>query len=131
MTVLQGLNRGLMRLIKYILLILLIPSCGMTADKWTTEDTLMQMTVTSLLIADCLQTVEVATNDDNWETNPLLGKEPNTSDVYGYFAAAIAGGWIMAYIVPKEWRTVVQSFMIGWEGNMVVHNYNLGIRINF
>ena len=106
-------------------------SVATAADDWTTKNKIAQYTGSILILADCLQTLEIAKNDDYYETNPIMGRDPNQEMVVGYFATAMVGYWGISYLLTEKWRNRFQFLVIGVQAGYVCHNYNIGIRVAF
>lgn len=118
-------------MIRYLMILFTLFCFSCAGHQWTRDDTIRHAVFTGVLAVDWLQTREIAKNDDFYETNPILGKEPDTNEVDLYFASS----WLLttgvAYMLPDRYRKAFQYIIIGVEAGYVGHNYNLGIRINF
>ena len=115
---------------KFIIIFLLLISTNVFAfDKWSDKDINLQRVDTVLHIADWLQTREIATNDDYYETNKILGKYPSMSEVNLYFFSTLLLKIGITHILPSEYRTYWQAGTIGCSLYYTTHNYGLGIRI--
>ncbi len=116
---------------KYIGLItisLLLTGCS-HFDKWTREDKILQGIQLGVQGIDWLQTREIARNDDYYEANPQIGKYPTQWEVDRYFLVSAGLGVLITHLLPQEHRKYWLSFRIGVSSSMVIHNYNIGIRI--
>jgi len=113
---------------------------GPAAAEWTTADTAREVTYLGLHVADWGQTLDIAENDDFYETNPVLGKQPSRGEVNRYFALTGLTHVAISAVLPNEatfmshdWnpRASWQYVSIAVEGSTVYRNYKIGIRIEF
>lgn len=114
---------------KYIIIFLLI--CSPVQADWTKDDTHRQWAVTTLLVADWLQTRDIATRPDFYETNPYLGNNPSLTQVDQYFAVCLLGHWMISKQLPPKWRKGWQYVFIITEAGAVSRNYSIGINFRF
>lgn len=85
------------------------------------------------------QTLDIASNPQWKETNPILGEHPTRSEVTRYFAVAAVLHPTISALLPTDkclgpvcdWRKAWQWVTIGVEAGYVAHNYSLGIRTDF
>ena len=122
------------RMAKKIFIIIAISvtliGCG-HFDPWTREDKILQGTQLFVQGIDWLQTREIVDDPYYWETNPNIGKDPTTRDVDRYFIMSAGFGMLITHVLPQEYRRYWLSFRIGISTGMVIHNYNIGIRIKY
>lgn len=110
-------------------LMLLIPSLGLC---WDRNDTLLQATYLSLLVADRCQTVYIAKHPDKfYERNKILGKHPSVGEVNSYFLGLAAVHTGIAYVLPQPYRKVFQYITIGGEAFTVTRNVVIGVKMSF
>ena len=92
-------------------------------DDWTRRDTVMQVGVTAVLVADAVTTSRIQYAPDVFEDGPVAGKvlglQPDTSDTYLYFGSLIVANYLISRALPAKWRPYWQ----GWE--MSVHGYSV------
>lgn len=124
-------------------IVVLLVSTGYSAEenrKWTSLDTGLQVTYTFLHITDWSQTLHASRRRSYRnqplcyrETNPVLGDNPSTGRINSYFASTLLLHSAIAYILPKPYRTIWQSFWIGAEYSAVQQNreYGLGVSLHF
>ena len=98
---------------------------------WSSGDTNRQLAFTALQMVDWAQTREIARNPDFYETNPILGKYPSSTEVDVYFAATTLGHYLVSQALPSDYRKVWQYVWIGVQAGYVTHNYQMGVRIDF
>lgn len=99
-------------------------------DVWTTKDTLAQVAVTTTLLMDWHQTRQIAAQPNKYyEMNPVLGSHPSTDKVNAYFAGAIVGSAIVAYLLPSPWRQGLQYGTIAVELVVIGRNKSIGLRL--
>lgn len=112
-----------------IILTLCVPC---SASDWTRADTAWQAASSALIVADWMQTRQIAAHPERWtETNPILGEHPSRGEVDAYFAACLIGNAAVAYMLPSPYRRWWQGATIAVQGYFVARNHSLGIRINF
>jgi hypothetical protein len=102
------------------------------AADWSRDDTARQVGVTLLLCADWMQTLDIAEHPDRFhEYNPILGEHPSRGRVNMYFAAAVVGVGVIAWVLPPKWRRWFQWGVIAVETACVVNNFGHGISLSF
>lgn len=100
--------------------------------EWTKTDTAFQLVYSALHITDWGQTRDIAKNPDRFhENNPILGKHPSVGKVDTYMALTLIGSTAMSILLPPKYRRWWQVGLIGLEGALVIHNFNIGIKVNF
>jgi hypothetical protein len=99
--------------------------------EWTKSDTALQLSYTLLHLADWGQTLDIENHPDQFETNPLLGRDPTRGEVNTYFATTLALHWLIARALPQKWRNQFQLGTIALEFNVVKDNRSAGIRLSF
>lgn len=117
-----------------ILLLFLIPTEGTTADKWTTEDKVLQFIWFGFHFIDWGQTSYITKNTPlYWEgVNPLLGKYPSTAAVNVWFIGTFVLHTALVHILRQEDRKILQGMSIAVSAGMVIHNrFSLGIQMDF
>jgi hypothetical protein len=87
-------------------------------------------------LADMLTTLDIKNHPGIHETNPLMGPHPSDDRVLGYFAAYDLLHYGITRILvdlnaPRSLVTVWELGTIGYETDLVVHNYRLGLRFAF
>ena len=115
--------------------LLLAAPAASALEPWTSYDTALEVAFAGALVADWLQTRQIARTADGpgglEESNPLLGRRPSGPHLGGYFAAAAVGHLAVAAVLPRPWRTVWQATWIGLEGLSIRKNASLGLRVTF
>ena len=102
------------------------------AEDWSKSDTARQGVFTGLTVLDWAQTRYISKHPENYrETNHFLGDHPTTGKVDNYFATAIVGHAVIAYLLPPAWRQGWQYVWIGVEVQKVGHNHSIGIKLSF
>ncbi len=102
--------------------------------KWTVTDTALQLTFVTLTAVDWMQTREAMRFHPTIqfeEQNPFLGKHPSNDRIDAMIGASIAGHTLIAYLLPKPWRTIWQLTFIAVEGAAVYGNHSAGIRVKW
>lgn len=99
---------------------------------WTAQDTIMQGVYLGLQIVDTGQSLNVAGSHGRYsDNNPVLGKHPSKGAVIGYMAGTAILDTVIAYLLPKPYRTWFQGLSIGVEGYAVGSNFYKGIGVRF
>lgn len=91
-------------------------------DKWSTQDTILQILVISSIFIDMTQT-NYGLENGCTEENPILGGHPSKLKFYTYNISAMSLHTITAYILPKKYRTILQSVYLGIETGVILSNY--------
>ena len=83
-----------------------------------------------LIVADWAQTRDIASNNDYYERNKLLGRSPSISSVNKHFIGFLfLNNYIGEYIANDR-----QSFYLGVvlaESFTVTKNYSIGVKLKF
>lgn len=100
-------------------------------DPWTKTDTAMQVTVSSIIVIDWLQTRSSVKTGGFHELNPVLGAHPDIPRVNAIIGSSLAATWIVAPLLPKPYRRIFQATILIAEMIAVGNNHRVGIRIEF
>ena len=114
---------------KYILVLLI--STSSFADEWTRSDTYREATYLTLLAIDWSQTRNFLRDPHYYELNPILGKHPSQDKVDAAVILTGLGHYLIARILPTEYRKAFQYVAIGVELGAVTHNYSIGVEIKY
>lgn len=96
---------------------------------WTASDSYRHLAFTGLMVADYLQTMEIARNPDRYyERNPILGNHPSEGEVTAYFIGSYALVTAAAWALPEPYRDALQYVAIGVEAGAVANNFSIGLR---
>lgn len=113
-----------------LLVLLLLTGCA-HSDPWTRQDTALQVGVTLALAADAVTTARIQETPGVWErgpiTQPILGSQPDSNDVYLYFLTVAASDYLIARALPARWRPYFQSSMIGYYAYLIDSNCDRGL----
>lgn len=100
-------------------------------DDWTRRDTVMQVGVTVVLVADAVTTSRIQYYPDVFEAGPVarkvLGLQPDTSDTYLYFGSLIVSNYLISRALPARWRPYWQGWNMAEHGYSVINNCRLGL----
>ena len=110
-----------------VLLILAMPA---VADEWTEDDTIVQLTLTSVMMVDWMQTMNGVQSGKASEMNPLLGPHPSRQRINLMIGGAILGHAAVAYILPQPMRRIWQVTVLVAEVGAVAGNATLGIGLS-
>ena len=114
---------------KYLIILVLLSGCAHN-DNWRTQDTVMQIGVTAVLMADAITTSRIQDYPHLYENGPskhFLGSNPSTSDTAMYFGAYMISSYLISRALPHKWRTAWQSMQIGVHGYAVKNNCDNGL----
>lgn len=100
-------------------------------DPWRTEDWTRQTVYFGLQAIDYLQTRHIAKNENFGETNPILGRNPDMDEVVRYNLAMFVGNTLVTHLLPARYRKNWQYLTIGVELQAVVHNKQIGVKLEF
>ena len=115
-----------------------LSSSSKSVDKWTSQDTIWEVTTLAVKTLDWSQTRYIAANKERYyEVNPLIGQHPSDSEVNRYFIVTSIGHMAVAGLLPTKAtlpivgtvnpRRLWQYIFIGISGGLVAHNANIGI----
>jgi hypothetical protein len=121
------------------IIILVLIFFSSTCFAWDKEDTVMQVTVVSLLLTDMSQTLYISGHDEYKELNPVLGTHPSKDKVYAYFLGGIVIHTAISYLIEKvpwienskQWRRAWQGSFIAVESGVVLRNSVIGIGFSY
>jgi len=84
------------------------------------------------LAIDALQTTWGQRNNE-WESNPILGRHPSDLAIVGYFGAAMVVTWALWQFLPPVWREIAAVVIIGVESWTIGRNasWDVGLKIPF
>ena len=103
---------------------------------WTGGQVLKQMTLTSLLLVDEGQTLDIKYHSSKYynpgirETNQLLGAEPSDRRIKNYFLLSHAVEFTVASFLPK-YRDIILNTGIAVESVVTRHNKTIGLSVKF
>jgi len=80
---------------------------------------------------DMLQTLEIANNDDYYETNPILGKHPSEAQVIAYFISRGFAHYHVTKMIPLKYRNIWHTYNVVYNYDVIRDNHDIGIRIDF
>jgi hypothetical protein len=99
---------------------------------WTTAEKWWLAASTAAMVVDWGQTRHIASHPETFsERNTILGSHPSQGTVDAYFAAGLIGTALIAYALPRGWRT---AFLIGTTAlsvGCVVNNVGLGVGLEW
>lgn len=124
-----------------IIILLLIAGTVQAADKWTTQDKILEATWLAIQIVDYGTTLDVANHPNRYtEINPILGNHPSRDKVHIYMIGTAILHPIITHYLPRKIkvfgynfpaRTIFQSVTIGMSGACVVQNLSIGLQLAF
>lgn len=137
--IVTALKKALAKPVKVIAIALLFLTfslpCYASDDpyKWTPTDTALQVVFLTTLDIDRAQTAYGSKYryEETGFARSYIGPHPSAGQVNGYFASCALLHTGIAYVLPKPYRTIWQSFFIGVEYNSIRHNINAGISVRF
>ncbi len=114
-----------------MLFALCMPVSSVAADKWTTQNIIMEGTYHILRAVDWSQTRYIARHPKRFhEMNPVIGRYPSVSRVDQYFFITTFLHLAISHYLPENYRTVWQGMTIFVSAEMVGHNYSVGIKLD-
>lgn len=100
-------------------------------DPWRTSDTVMQLGVTAVLVADGITTSRIHDTPGVWESGPItaqvLGRQPSSSDTALYFSTLIISNYLISRALPHRWRRTWQVIELSGHGYAVYNNCSRGL----
>ena len=114
-----------------LLMVLALVTGPVLADDWSKSDTLREVTVLTLFVADWRQTRDSITKPGYTEINPILGEKPSAKEVNTYFGVMALAHVGASYFLPRKWREGFQYTTIGYEAGVVFRNNRIGLSVNF
>jgi hypothetical protein len=92
----------------------------------------MEAATDALIVADWLQTRQIAANPDRYyERNPLLGSQPSEERVNFSIGGALLANTILHRFLPEKCLRYYQVGIMSIEFWAVSGNYSLGINARF
>ena len=120
---------------KWVIMILfvLLPGSSLAADKWTTQDIVLEIIWEGLHFIDTGTTLGISEDPNKYEMNPIMGRHPNREAIWLYMGlGAILHPLVVNYLPRNyyfEWldlnipaRTIFQSISIGMSGGCAANN---------
>jgi hypothetical protein len=95
-------------------LLLCASSGASAADRWTTRDTVLELSLVSVTLVDTMQTIHFL-HEGHEEANVILGERPSVGKLLLYDAVALGLHFSVALLLPQPYRTVWQTVWVGVE----------------
>lgn len=116
-----------------ILLLIFLTVCPTVGHAdWTVQDTMLEATWMVLHIIDWGQTLDIARNPHRfYEINPIMGRHPSVGKVNSYMLASAIIHPLISYHLPQPYRKYWQYVTISISGGLVIHNFNIGLKVRF
>jgi len=112
-----------------VLVLLFVPAQALAGEPWTPVDSALYSTFLVMQIRDYRQTIQIAKNPDiYYETNPLLGRHPNTRQVDRYFFFATVTHYIIADSLKPVYRRLFLVITTLSQMNTVKRNLSIGLK---
>ena len=112
-----------------LFVLLLIQGCA-HQDEWTTRDTVLQIAVSVVIVADAYTTSKIQYDPGLQElglARHALGPQPSTTDTYMYFGTLAISSYFISRALPAKWRPYWQVFQLGMLSEAVVSNCELDL----
>ena len=93
---------------------------------WSKTDTAMELVLVGVTLIDLMQTSDFRAYGYE-ENNPLLGRRPSQQEVTLGIIGMVVGHALVAWALPKPWRSIWQGGAIGMEVSAVVSNRAMGV----
>ena len=104
------------------------------ADPWTDKQVNLGIAWGVLQAIDYSQTRYIAKHPDKFyekESARYMGEHPSVSRVTNHFIVTTTVNLAIMHYLPSNYRTPFQYIMIGYTGGAVLHNYRIGIKLDF
>jgi hypothetical protein len=99
---------------------------------WDRTDYVLLGAALTTIAIDWGQTRYIARHPQTYhEINPILGKHPSVGKVDRYFAASMLGTVGIAMVLPTTYRKYWLGGVAVFELGFIIHNKNLGIKVDF
>lgn len=108
-----------------------LTSSAMAADTWSHKDKALAVTMSTLLIIDWGQTINIARDPSYHEINPILGPHPSEQAVHTYMGTALVGAIAISHFFPSKYRALFMESVIALELPYVYNNYKIGLKVQF
>jgi len=100
-------------------------------DEWTRRDTVRQIGVTTVMLADAITTTRIQYTPDVYEGGPMarlfVGTQPSSSDTYQYFFSVMVTSYFISRALPARWRPYWQTWEMGVHVYAVRNNCQNGL----
>ncbi len=84
------------------------------------------------LAADWRQTQQIVEKPQQYyETNYILGPHPTMGVVNRYFAASMVTTFLVSEYAPTGTAKTILRGLTLFEGGVIMHNWNIGLKFNF
>lgn len=99
--------------------------------EWTERERLLLGATIGVMAVDWGQTRMIAKKPEQefFEYNPLLGKNPTVGEIDTYFAVAMLATWGTAHLLPNKYRSTFLGAMLLLETTIVIRNHEIGLRM--
>jgi len=104
------------------------------ADKWTEENTAMELGYQVANALDMFTTMDIRNHENIREVGPagkFLGENPKPLETVVYFAASGALHYTVSRVLPRYYREAFQGASLVIEGSYAAHNMALGLKWHF
>lgn len=99
---------------------------------WNDTDKVLLTAVEASYYIDYRQTRQIAVNPRRYyEHNQIMGEHPSVGRVNNYFLASAIGTYLLADVLPENYRRLFLSGALTVEVVTIVHNHKIGLRYNF
>jgi hypothetical protein len=104
---------------------------GLNLDPWTREDSYRQSAIIVAQVIIWRQTRYIAKHPEKfYETDHVLPEHPSTGQVDAWNAFIIPAHFLVARILPKEYRAPFQYFSLGWAVRDIYGNQRIGVQLD-
>ena len=122
-----------MRYSMKILICLLLCAGAFPTSSYADNGALSDLRIASnlSLIADWMQTREIAKTPEYSETNPILGSHPTIGSVNRYFLGVLIVHNVMGALLPPRYADLYDKGVLFVEITAVQHNAAIGVGMRF
>jgi hypothetical protein len=114
------------------LLALAAPGPGSTQGRgWAAEHTALAVSSSVALVCDWAQAADASRRAVYEELNLVLGSHPSIGRLRLYNLIVLPGNIGVGWLLPPRLRTIWFAAVTGFETALVVHQFGIGLRLNF
>jgi hypothetical protein len=116
------------------ILLTLIATGANAWEDWSTSDRQLFVASSVAITADWATTRWAARNNwpnNTYETNAFMGRSPTVSRVDNHFVVVLISNYIVADLLPKDYRGMYLTFRTVTHGYAAHRNVEMGWQIKF
>jgi len=91
-----------------------------------------RVAMNTAVVLDWAQTRDIDNHQNLRESNKILGQNPSDAEINQYFVLLLLGYNLAGeYLVSEKYQAYFYGGIAAVHTNAVVHNYNIGVRLQF